>query len=101
MNNSWLELLTVPAEVACVSTIHKKRFGQPKSRVGRLARVLSVSLYPTHLQLVARRERELNLHRSTIFQVLLEAEQRENIIRRELLGRLGDTDGLSTTLKSD
>ncbi len=67
---------------------HKKLFGQPKSQLGPLARTLSVSLYPSHRELLARRERELNIHRSILLQLLLDVEEREGLLRREITDRL-------------
>ena len=67
---------------------YKKLFGQPKSPIGPVARTLSVSLYPSHHELLARRERELNVHRSILLQLLLDVEEREGLLRRELAHRL-------------
>jgi hypothetical protein len=66
----------------------KKLFGQRKSVEGRLARTLSVSFYPLHICVLETRERELNVHRSILLQVLLEIEERDMLLRRELIARL-------------
>jgi hypothetical protein len=83
-------LLTVDnsAQVERMSKSRKKRFGQPKSRRGKLARALSVSFYPSHRDILRRRERELNVHRSILLQLLLEIEDREGFLRHELIARL-------------
>jgi hypothetical protein len=69
-------------------TPKKKLFGQPKSQVGRLAKALSISFYPQHMDVLARREREFNVHRSILVQLLLEIEAREDLLRRELVSRI-------------
>jgi hypothetical protein len=74
-----------------MSKRRKKMFGQPKSQAGRLARALSVSFYPRHLDILKQRERELNVPRSILLQVLLEIECREALLRRELIARLTHT----------
>jgi hypothetical protein len=52
------------------------------------ARSMSVSLHPHHVRLLSRRESELNLGRSVIVQLLLEADQRLDLVRKELLSRI-------------
>ncbi len=69
-------------------TAKKKIVGQQKSAEGQLAKVMSFSLYPRHRNLVLRREQELNLHRSDFAQVLFEIEERDGLVRRELIARL-------------
>ena len=54
-----------------------------------MARTLTVSLYPRHRDILKRREHELNLHRSVIIQLLLEGEERDGTLRRELIKRFG------------
>jgi hypothetical protein len=66
----------------------KKSFAQPKSPTGRLAHSLSFSLYPSHQAILAGREKEFNVQRSILLQILLEIEQREGLLRRELITRL-------------
>jgi len=63
-------------------------FGRPKSVTGQLARALSISLYPSHLDTLRQRERELNVPCSILIQLLLEVEQRDALLRRELINRL-------------
>ena len=75
--------------IACVSTpLKKKMFGQPKSDAGRLAKTMSISFYPQHLAVLQSRERELNVPRSILVQLLLELEEREGLLQRELIARL-------------
>ena len=71
-----------------MSTPHKKMFGQRKSTAGPLARALSVSFYPDHMDILKQRERELNVPRSILLQLLLEIEKRDSLLRRELIARL-------------
>lgn len=66
----------------------KKMFGHSKSRAGRIARALTLSFYPTHMDILKQRENELGIHRSILLQLLLETEFRDGILRRELIGRL-------------
>jgi len=63
-------------------------FGRPKSITGQLARALSISLYPSHLETLCQREREFNVPRSILLQILLEVEQRDALLRREVNNRL-------------
>jgi hypothetical protein len=63
-------------------------FGQPKSVTGQLARAFSISLYPSQLDILLKREREFNVPRSILLQILLEVEQRDALLRRELINRL-------------
>ena len=59
-----------------------------RAETGRLASALSFSLYPRHLELIRSRERELNIGKSSLLQVLLEVEEREGLLRKELVSRL-------------
>jgi hypothetical protein len=63
-------------------------FGQPKSAIGRLAKTLGISFYPQHVALLRSRERELNVPKSILLQLLLEIEQRDGLLRRELVARV-------------
>ena len=75
--------------LARVNTNNKKKmFGQPKSLCGRLARALSISFYPKHVDLLRLRERQLNVPKSILLQLLIEIEQRDNLLRPELIKRL-------------
>jgi len=71
-----------------VNATPKRVFGSPRSPEGPSARRVSVSLYPAHLQTLDQRERELNVGRSTLAQLLLEVEERDHVLRHELLNRL-------------
>ena len=64
------------------SVLHNAR-----SVAGRIASILSFSLYPRHLKLIRLRERELNIGKSYLLQVLLDIEEREGLLRRELIAR--------------
>jgi hypothetical protein len=68
--------------------LNKKLFGQTKSAAGRLAKALSISLYPKHVDVLRQREQEFNAPRRILLQLFLEVEQREGILRRELIARL-------------
>ena len=70
------------------NTPKKKLFGQPRSAAGRLAKALTVSFYPNHMDVLTQRERELNVPRSVLLQLLLEIESRESLLRPELIDRL-------------
>ncbi len=61
---------------------------QPRSRRGQLARSLSVSLYPNHKDILTARARELNCHPSIIMQILLELEERDGLLRPEVIARM-------------
>ena len=70
---------------------HKKKlFSNPKSGAGRLARALSISFYPRHLDILKAREKELNVPRSILLQLLLDMEARDSLLRRELMARLSN-----------
>lgn len=66
----------------------KKRFARRNSQAGRLAKALSLSLYPDHLCLLRQRERELSVPRSILMQLLLDIELRDGLLRREIIARL-------------
>jgi hypothetical protein len=74
--------------VVRVNTTAKRLLDSNRSPDGPVAKQLSVSLYPAHKQTLDQRERELNVGRSILLQMLLEIEQREGLLRRELLNRL-------------
>lgn len=63
-------------------------FGQRKSTAGPRAIALSVSLYPEHMDILKQRERELNVPKSILLQLLLEIEKRDSLLRPELIARL-------------
>jgi hypothetical protein len=60
----------------------------PSSNCGASAKNLSVSLYPHQKEVLAQRSRELNVGRSALLQMLLEIEQREGLLLREVKMRL-------------
>ena len=66
----------------------KKLCAQSRSRLGRIARALTLSFYPKHMHILAQRERETGIHRSILMQILLELELRDNLLAREILARL-------------
>ena len=68
---------------------HRKSPNSPRrSKAGPEARSLTISLYARHCQILAERVRELNVSRSMIVQVLVEVDEREGLLRRELIARL-------------
>ena len=67
---------------------NKKQFSHIRSKTGRLAKTITVSLYPEHLRALHVRASELNISKSILLQLLLEIEQRDGILRRELIARL-------------
>ena len=66
----------------------QSRFGFKRRAANGKARPLSVSIYPKHEMILAQREREFNVGRSILIGVLLELEQREGLLRKELVRRL-------------
>ena len=66
----------------------KKRCARRYSQAGRLAKALSLSLYPDHLDLLRQRERELRIPRSILMQLLLDLESRHGLLRPEIKARL-------------
>jgi hypothetical protein len=71
-----------------MSTKNKRVFGQPRSPLGKQSHSLTISLYPHQRDVLSRRERELNLHRSVIIQILLDAEETSGLVRQALIARL-------------
>jgi hypothetical protein len=67
---------------------HKELFGKLRSQTGRLAKTRTFSLYPEHFGVLKQRGLELNISHSILLQLLLEIEQRDGILRRELIARL-------------
>ena len=74
-----------------MSHSHKKVFAAQRSRSGPAARTWSFSLYPQHARIIRTRESELNLGRSGVVQLLLEMEERDRLLREELVRRLNAT----------
>ncbi len=71
-----------------MSATKKKVLAQPKCPDGKLAKALSISLYPKHFDVMALREQELNMNRSILIQLLLDIEFRDGLLRQELIRRL-------------
>ena len=71
-----------------MSTPSKRIFRLRKSQNGQRAKAVAISFYPQHLEVLRTRERELNVPRSVIVQLLLELEQKDGLVRRELIARL-------------
>ena len=68
--------------------IAKNKFVFERGGQKVLARPLSVSIYPRHLELLKLREQEFNVSRSTIIGLLLDLEMRQGLLRQELVRRL-------------
>jgi len=66
----------------------KRRFAFKRRAGTEKARPLTVSIYPQHQAILQVRERELNISRSVLLGLLLEIEQREGLLRPELVRRL-------------
>ena len=66
----------------------KARVYHRRSTQGRQSSCLSVSIYPEHLRILRERERELNVHRSVLLQLLLEIDERDGLLRREVQQRI-------------
>lgn len=65
------------------SAVYHKR-----SAEGAQSASLSLSIYPEHLRILRARERELNVHRSVLLQLLLEIDERDGLLRREVQQRI-------------
>jgi hypothetical protein len=65
--------------------IAKNKFVFERGGQKVLARPLSVSIYPRHLELLKKREQEFNVSRSTIIGLLLDLETRDGLLRQELV----------------
>jgi len=70
----------------------KKMFANKKSDAGQLAHALSISLYPSHMQLLKQREAQLGVPKSILLQLLLELDAKGDLLRRELIARLTAVD---------
>ena len=70
------------------SYTHKKKMARKQSQTGRLAQALSLSLYPDHLSLLQEREREFNIPRSILMQLLLDIERHRGLLRPEIVARI-------------
>jgi hypothetical protein len=74
--------------VALVNAKSKRVMANVGSEPADNAQRLSVSLYRAHFQTLVQRERELNVGRSTLIQILLEIEQDRGLLLPELQRRL-------------
>jgi hypothetical protein len=66
----------------------KRQFTFKRGAGSRRAHPLTVSMYPEHEDILRFREREFNVSRSSLLGLLLEIEQREGLLRPELVRRL-------------
>ena len=66
----------------------KKVCGAPKSAAGRVAKALSISLYPKHFDVLELRAKELNVPKSLLMQLLLELERERGFLRPEVAKRV-------------
>ncbi len=62
--------------------------GSRRATEGIRALCKTVSLYPSEWALVARRVRELGIKRSEVFRILCQVEEREALVRREVIARV-------------
>ena len=69
----------------------KRRFAFERRAGTEKARPLTVSIYPQHQAILQMRERELNIGRSVLVGLLLEIEQRDGLLRPELVRRIRST----------
>ena len=69
----------------------QSRFGFTRRAAHGKARPLSVSIYPKHECILKAREREFSVGRSILIGVLLEIDEREGLLRKELVRRLRPT----------
>jgi len=66
----------------------KRRFAFKRRAGTEKARPLTVSIYPQHQAILQVRERELNISRSVLLGLMLEIEQRDGLLRKELVRRI-------------
>lgn len=71
-----------------MTTRKKERWTYGQRSAATSARVISFSLYPEQYELLVGREKSLNVGRSFLIRVLLEIEQREELLRKEMVRRL-------------
>jgi hypothetical protein len=71
-----------------VSYEPKKRFAFQRRAGSSRARPLSVSIYPQHERILEQCELEFNVSRSVLLGLWLELEQRDGMIRKEMVRRL-------------
>jgi hypothetical protein len=66
----------------------KQPLAAPRNSGARATRVSGISLYPSQLAILNQGANRLGMSRSRFVQILLEVEDREGIMRRELSRRL-------------
>jgi hypothetical protein len=66
----------------------KRNYGCPRTLGMKAAQTYSISMYPRHLAMLGQRAKELNVSRSVAMQLLCEIEERDCLLRAELLKRL-------------
>jgi hypothetical protein len=66
----------------------KKRLAFKRRTGSQRARPLSVSIYPQHERILEQCEIEFNVSRSVLLGLWLELEQRDGMIRKEIVRRL-------------
>ena len=66
----------------------KKRFAFKRRAGSHRARPLSVSIYPHHERILQHCEAEYQLSRSVLVGLMLEMEQRDGTLRKEMVRRL-------------
>ena len=66
----------------------KRRFAFKRRGGPERARPLTVSIYPEHQAILHGRESELNVSRSVLLGLLLEIDQRDGLLRKELVRRI-------------
>jgi hypothetical protein len=66
----------------------KKRLAFDRRTGSQRARPLSVSIYPQHERILEQCELEFNVSRSVLLGLWLELEQRDGMIRKEMVRRL-------------
>ncbi len=71
-----------------VSTRSKKICGHPRSRAGRASVSKTFCVYPRHMRTLQRLYADYNMGRSDAVQMLLDIEEKQQVIRKELLARL-------------
>jgi hypothetical protein len=69
----------------------KRRFAFKRSERGHRARPLTISMYPEHLAILETRQSELNVNRSVLVGLLLEIDEQQGLLPRELVRRLRST----------
>jgi hypothetical protein len=66
----------------------KNMFGQPRSRLGKITKALCFSAFPEQVDHLAQREKELNIPRSVLIQILLDLDREQDLLSKEISKRL-------------